>query len=153
MKFTKIIHGMAQICWKIARPTTVGVRILLTTNGSILLVKHTYQDYWYLPGGGVKKHETIYEAIHREIREEIGGTIGDIKLFNVYSSFVDGKNDHIILFVSNDFDYTASEGKRDKEIEQVRQFTLDELPTNVSPGTRRRIEEFKGIKSAAGMKW
>ncbi|WBV64349.1 NUDIX domain-containing protein [Legionella pneumophila 130b] len=35
---------------------TLGARAIVTNaEGHVLLVKHTYQPHWYLPGGGVKK--------------------------------------------------------------------------------------------------
>ena len=37
------------------------------------------RDYYELPGGGVKKGETLLEALHREIHEEIGCLIDNIQ--------------------------------------------------------------------------
>ncbi|MGL5742425.1 MAG: NUDIX domain-containing protein [Legionella sp.] len=49
---------------------TLGSRsIILNNNQQILLVKHTYQPHWYLPGGGVKKRESAQEDIIRELKE------------------------------------------------------------------------------------
>ena len=54
----RLLYKLNLFYWKIFKPTTVGVRILLIKEGKIILVKHTYQDCWYIPGGGVKKRET-----------------------------------------------------------------------------------------------
>lgn len=35
-----------------------------------LLVKHPMANNWTLPWGHIEKNETIYEALHREIKEE-----------------------------------------------------------------------------------
>ena len=40
-------------------------------HGEILLVNHTYVPGWYLPGGGVDHGENIYQAIIREVYEDV----------------------------------------------------------------------------------
>lgn len=84
----RLLYKLNLLYWKILKPTTVGVRILLIKEGEIVLVKHTYQDCWYLPGGGVKKGETIEEAVKREVNEELSGEIHLMELLGAYSSFL-----------------------------------------------------------------
>lgn len=38
-----------------------------------------HRDYYELPGGGVKKGETLQQALRREVIEEVGVTIKDIR--------------------------------------------------------------------------
>ena len=38
----------------------------------VLLVEPTYKDYWEIPGGCVEADESPYEAVIREIGEELG---------------------------------------------------------------------------------
>ena len=134
----RFLYKLNLLYWKIFKPTTVGVRILLIEEGKVVLVKHTYQDRWYLPGGGVRKRETVEEAVKREVHEELGSEIRSMELFGVYSNFFEGKNDHIAVFLTDDF----SIGKAgSSEIEKVKTFPINGLPSNTSPGSRRRIEE------------
>ncbi len=135
----RLLYKLNLLYWKILKPTTVGVRILLIKEGEIVLVKHTYQDCWYLPGGGVKKGETIEEAVKREVNEELSGEIHLMELLGAYSSFFEGKNDHIVVFLSEDFSVGE---KSSGEIEEVKTFPIGDLPDNVSPGSKRRIDEF-----------
>lgn len=135
----KIGYKMFKVLWKITKPVTAGARVLLVKDGKILLVKHTYQEQWYLPGGGLKKGETFEEAIKREIKEEIGGQVSNLKLLGVYNNFYENKNDHVVIFVSNNFTIT---GKTDREIEEYRYFDLNNLPEKVSRGTKKRINEY-----------
>ena len=65
-------YRMLRIYWFFRRPVTVGVRVVLIRAGTVLLVRHTYQDAWYLPGGGVKGGERLDQAIRREAQEEAG---------------------------------------------------------------------------------
>jgi len=73
------------------------------------------------------------------VGEELGGEVRSMELFGVYSNFFEGKNDHIVIFLTNNF----SIGKTGfKEIEEVKTFPINDLPNNISPGSQRRIDEF-----------
>ncbi len=123
----------------IVQPISLGVRVLLIRDGKVLLVKHTYQDHWYLVGGGLKRHETLEEATRREAREEAGAELGALTLFGIYSNFPVGRNDNIAVFLCKDFTYT---GEHDREIAAVQLFPMDALPDNIAPGNRRRVEDY-----------
>ena len=139
----KLIHRSAyflySLVWRITRPITIGVRVLLIKDHSVVLVKHTYLPNWHLPGGGVDRGETLEQAARREALEEAGATLGKLTLIGVYSRFYGGKSDHVTVFACADF---TLDGTSDYEIEECRCFDLDELPPDTSPGTRRRIHEF-----------
>ncbi len=135
----RLLYGINRLIWRITKPTTVGVRLILDQNKTILLVKHTYQNHWYLPGGGVNKGETIEGAARREADEELGAELGDLCLFGVYTNFYESKNDHVIVFSCNSFTLT---GQTDHEIEGFDFFCIGDLPDNVSPGSLRRIQEY-----------
>ena len=61
--------------------------MILERDKAVLLVKHTYQRDLYLPGGGVKRGETLEEAARREAAEELGAQLMNIHLFGIYSNF------------------------------------------------------------------
>jgi NUDIX domain-containing protein len=56
-------HQIQKAYWKLFRPMTLGVRVLLVKESSVVLVQHSYMDGWFLPGGGVKKGERFEAAI------------------------------------------------------------------------------------------
>ena len=85
------------------------------------------------------KGETIEQAARREAAEEIGATLGQMRLVGVYTNFYESKSDHVVVFSCNDF--TVS-GETDSEIETYGLFGLNDLPACTSPGTLRRIEEY-----------
>ena len=135
----KLAYRLMRIYWFLVRPVTLGVRIILLTDGKFVLVKHSYQDAWYLPGGGVKRGETLEQAIRRETAEECGAILNQIHFLGVYNNFVEYKSDHVTLFLSEDFTLNKVS---DNEIEQVSEFTYQQLPENIAPGSRRKIDAY-----------
>ena len=138
---------LRRMAWQ---PVTLGVRVLLVRNGEVLLVRHTYRDGWFLPGGGVKRHETLEAAARREAHEEVGATIGELRLMGAYSNFAEAKSDHVVVFVSESFEQTPNASA---EIAEARFFRFDALPEGVSAGSLRRIEEFLDPAAAVGGRW
>ena len=138
--------------WFVARPTSVGVLALVVDDeGRILLVQHTYRRGWYLPGGGVHKREGLDEAARRELREEVGVVpTGPLRLQGVYWNFKDARSDYVAVFVVERW---TREPARSLEIAADRFFSLAELPDDVSPPARRRIEEYAAGASGVFDAW
>ena len=130
---------LLKLYWKIFKPQTNGVRAILVKDNKILLVKHSYSDSWFLPGGGMKKGETFHQAIKRELFEELGISVENLKLHGIYNNFQEGKIDLIFVFSSYSF---STPTKSDAEIESFDMFDFENLPEKISPGTKRRIDEF-----------
>jgi 8-oxo-dGTP pyrophosphatase MutT (NUDIX family) len=135
----KLAYRLMRVYWFLVRPITMGTRIFLINDDQVVLVKHSYQDAWFLPGGGIKRNESLEQAIRREAAEECGATIEQMRFLGIYTNFVNYKNDHIALFASDDFTLTE---KRDHEIEHVAFFPMNQLPEKISPGSRRKIEAY-----------
>ena len=136
----RLQHILEGLRLRILRPVTLGVRVLMEKDGRVVLVWHTYEGLGYLPGGGVKRKETLEAALRREAREELGAELGQLRLLGAYTSFGEYKSDHSLIFVCHDFTLTGEMGR---EIERFGLFDMDALPEDVSPATRRRIEEYR----------
>jgi 8-oxo-dGTP pyrophosphatase MutT (NUDIX family) len=61
------------------RPTGQGVKVVIFYKNKLLFIKNTYRVGWTLPGGGVKKNESPEQAAVREVREEVGISISNLK--------------------------------------------------------------------------
>jgi 8-oxo-dGTP pyrophosphatase MutT (NUDIX family) len=141
MKFLYTLgYQLVLLFWRFTHPITLGVRLLLTMDDRVMLVKHTYQRCWYMPGGRVKKWETLEQAARREAQEELGAKLGDLRLYGMYTSFFEHKSDHVAVFVCEEFNMS---GETDAEIERFADFHFDALPDDISPGCLRRIEEYR----------
>lgn len=139
----RLIYLTYRIYCFIFRPVTLGIRVMLIQYNQVLLVRQTYVKGWFMPGGGVKRGETLDHAARREVHEETGATLNNLSLVGAYASFKEQKSDHNILFLSTDF--TVS-GDHDLEIAEVRFFPLDALPGDLRPGYRRRLQEYRNGK-------
>ena len=140
MKFLiRYLYQASRMLWLVFKPVSMGVRVLMVKNGQIVLVKHVYEPYWYIPGGAVERDETLETAVRREAREETGATLNDLELFGIYTNNERGKSDHIAVFLSRSFELTC---KGDDEIENCALFPLEILPEEISPGSANRIQEY-----------
>jgi ADP-ribose pyrophosphatase YjhB (NUDIX family) len=149
----RLIGKAARLFWRITRPRTLGVRaVLLDQADRIALVRHTYTDHWYLPGGGVKKGESLEAALLRELAEEVAITNPTIeRVLGVYHSRREGKDDHIVIFVVRTGPETGTLNRTDlMEIEKAEWFSLDQLPSSTSAATARRIAEYRQGITGAG---
>ena len=147
----RILYWLRKIYQFIWRPINLGVRVMLIQDKKVLLVRHVYQHGWFMPGGGMKRKETLEQAARRECYEETGVEMRKMELFGIFSNFRNWKSDHIALFLSEDFTMTD---KKDSEIAEKQFFPLDNLPKSLSNGHRRRLREYQaGIKHTQYGEW
>ena len=130
-----------------------GARLIIVDERRVLLVSHWYAPWaWTLPGGGINKGENAEEAAMREGYEEtglkvnsLGGEIG------VYEGTW-GRHDLIAVYWTGDFSGSLAL-KPNLEIMARSWFDLDNLPEELSPANRRRIEAYRdGMREERG-KW
>ena len=150
-----LLRHLAHVAARVTRGMTLGVRgIALDPEGRVCLVRHTYVEGWYLPGGGVEPGETLAAAMVREFREETGIRVtseASLRLHGLYLNRIHGGRDHVAVFVAGPF--VPGDGKRpDREIAECRYFPLDALPLGTTRGTRARLIEF-AADAVPGGEW
>ncbi len=140
----RLIYLAYRVYCFLFRPAVVGVCVMLIREERVLLVRHTYKEGWYLPGGGVKRGETYEQAARREAFEEVGAQLEDLTLLGTFPSFSEWKDGPDAVFLSRQFTASLS---HDREIAESRYFPLNALPEQLWPAHRRRLEEYQaGLK-------
>lgn len=148
--FLKLVTGMMHATWRWTRGLTMGVQCcLIDEDGKVVLVRHGYRPGWHFPGGGVERGETARVALERELEEEVGVALhAPPDLFSVYGNFKHFRGDHIVLFVSRDWTQQRTP-QPNFEIADIERFDPDDLPADIHPPTRARLEEiFQGRPAA-----
>jgi ADP-ribose pyrophosphatase YjhB (NUDIX family) len=127
--------------WRLSRSMTLGVRgVAEDANGQILLVRHTYKEGWYLPGGGVERGQTAEQALVMEMQQEAGvGVVGAPELFGVYLNEPGFRGDHVFLFRA--LTWRAVRADNRGEISELGFFPRMALPAGTTPATRARLAE------------
>ncbi|HEX7760856.1 MAG TPA: NUDIX domain-containing protein [Caulobacteraceae bacterium] len=139
-----IVRPVYRLVSRFSRPMTLGVRgLVLDGEGRVLLIRHTYVKGWYLPGGGIERGETAEQALERELVEEAGVRItGRPRLISFHSNHVRFPGDHVLIYRIDT--WAPCPATSVGEIEEVRWCAPDALPDDITPSTRRRIEEALG---------
>jgi len=139
-----VMRPLMHFVFRITRGMTLGVRAAcFDREGRIFLVRHSYLPGWYMPGGGIERHETVEEALAKELREEGNLVIvGKPQLFHVYLNTAASPRDHVVFYRVT-VEQTEPR-KPDWEIVESGFFSLDALPAATTKATLRRLQEVKG---------
>ncbi len=104
----------------------------------VLLVQHTYDDRWNLPGGGYRPgRETVEAAAARELREELDMDAGPLYVLGRYEKSLEGRLDTVTCLASREARGTAAPAG---ELSAAAWFPLDGLPVPLASDVTRAVE-------------
>lgn len=113
-------------------PKLCNAVILENTRGEILLVKRFQEPkkgFWDLPGGFVESNETLEESARREIKEELGIDLTEIKyLSSHHNKYLYGGVNYDTVSAIFTGKFNGTEFISDGEISEIKFFTKDEIP-------------------------
>ena len=116
---------------------TASVAVIITNPaGKVLLLDHLLRpgSGWGIPGGFINLNEQPEEAVRRELREETGLELENLRMLRVRTI-----NRHIeILFRAE----STGEGEvKSREIKALGWFAVYEMPAEMSPVQKEAVEK------------
>lgn len=99
--------------------------VITDDRGRVLLLKHRFRPGtgWGMPGGFMDEGEQPEETLRRELREEVGLEVDEVKLFTTRAFKVPKQVE--IVFTAR---AVGDTNELNFEIQQAAWFSLDELP-------------------------
>ncbi len=109
----------------------VGVGVLINKNGKILLIKRRGSHgakSWAPPGGHIDFEEPIIECARREVKEEVGVKIKNLKVIGFTEDFFkEDKKHYITIWINSDWE-SGEIKKSHKEFSEINWFSRKDLP-------------------------
>ncbi len=126
----------------------IRVSAILTWHERLLLCRHEKpgKEYWLLPGGGVNSGESLVDALHRELEEEVGMKAASMtKIAEFYNSpgFCD-EHSHLFLATGLTPCATSFQGHEEQHM-TIERVALDAVPELIASG------ELVDAKSIVGL--
>jgi 8-oxo-dGTP diphosphatase len=151
-----MLKKVASRIWKLLSPSmraklvrstqnsfTVSAAAIITNEErKILLLNHVLRpgSGWGYPGGFLDKGEEAEDAIRREVHEETGIDLAELKLFQIHTS---RSGTHIeILFTAR---AVGMPEVRSREITELGWFSADELPEGMSSWQQDQIRKVLSV--------
>ena len=122
------------------------VACIIDDQGHVLLTQRNIEpfcDQWVMPGGKIDHGEPILEALHREVREEVGLEIGIDRLIDVYEHVgVGAANDHYVILYYQAHPHSDTLTPNPGEVARAQWVSAQQFSQlDMTPGTRHILAQ------------
>ena len=149
-------HIIQQLSLRMFKKIRIAVQLIILSNNHVLLIKHSYTNKYYFPGGGVKKKESLSDALKREILEELGVKINQPQLYRITEYYQNSRQDYIFLFKTTELSQKSKIEIDKFEITNYRWFSLSNINKHksiLSPATYRLLTKYKPKSKIKIQQW
>ena len=150
-RIVPLVFAARSVYRTLVRPVTVGLRVLITQDQQVSLVRAHGSPLWDLPGGGVKRGETLRAAAAREAFEETGCRAEPDYLLGMYFNQHEHLSDHIAVYVCRC--QTPPAVPLNLEIAAAQFWPLDALPQPTAGAVQRRLSEYRSGRRGLDERW
>jgi 8-oxo-dGTP diphosphatase len=118
-----------------------GEAVIFNQDGKVLLVQQGNRSggQWELPGGKVKKRESLPDAVVREVKEETGMDVTPERLLGIF--YIRSRNLYDFVVQCRLTDESAKPQANPPEITACKFFSIDRLPKAIRGFTVDRIAD------------
>lgn len=122
--------------------------IVVDEENRLLLQLRQDNNCWGLSGGSMELGESLEQVAKRELFEETGLLANNLTLFNVYSGdkfyyqYPHGDEVYNVVAAYICKEYNGELRKEESEVQELKFFKLNELPSNISPPDLPIIGEY-----------
>lgn len=127
------------------RPAVTVDAILISKKHSVLLIergREPFKGKWALPGGFIEMDEELETACRRELIEETGLRVGELKQFRAFGGVNRDPRHRTISVIFYSFLEEESEPLAGDDAAKAQWFPVDKLP-ELAFDHQQIIEEFK----------
>lgn len=122
----------------------VGVAIVVKKNGKCLLLRRTGshgEGTWALPGGHLEMFETLEHCAKREVKEEVGLEVANVRFLAITEDFhrKEGKH-YITIFVTADLKRGEATNRERDRATEMDWFSPKEFPKRLFIPLRRFVK-------------
>ena len=129
--FYKLVRPIRNWYWFLFRSKTTGVKVVVESERDVLMIKNTYgKSIWTFPGGAVRTNEAPKTAAEREVLEEVGLRIKELRKIGELLSTWEHKRDTIHCYVGMANNRTIKIDPN--EIQEASWFNKNQLPPEIS---------------------
>jgi 8-oxo-dGTP pyrophosphatase MutT (NUDIX family) len=133
-----------------------GTSVIITnTEGHVLMLHRTDNDCWCFPGGAMEMGESAEAAAAREVYEETGLHVENLRLFGVFSGeelYYRYPNGDEVYNVDIVFTTDTYHGEIKMDVEEgkdARFYAIDQLPSAISPPVQPVVAELLRVRNRA----